>query len=117
MESKFKAGDRVAVYFDGNRVVGEVASVNPGEDFLRVSLGVPKYGFPALDYIWAHPKQCRRLVKKARRMWVLYRPKSAKDDKWGYAFHTEERACQFRKNVQSMDEQVEILEFVEAKKK
>lgn len=60
----FKVGDRVAVYSEGLGLAGRptrtIGAINRVEgDAVRVDLGV--------DFLWFHPKQCRKLVKKERR--------------------------------------------------
>ncbi len=66
-ENKFKVGDRVAVYAHTlGRAVGEVSDVQ----------GLPPYWLNVQTStcgVVAHPKQCRKLVKKERRrVWVKF---------------------------------------------
>lgn len=65
---KFKVGDRVAVYNWKGRQTGKICVVEAtGEEFC---IGLDKL-HEGHDSIQAHPKQCRRLVKKERRrVWV-----------------------------------------------
>lgn len=74
--SKFKAGDRVAIYFGGERVVGTVVGFHDGrEDMMDVDPGRSNYHLPPV-----HPKQCRRLVKVQRRRWTLSGTIGVKDE-------------------------------------
>lgn len=62
--SKFKVGDRVAVYHRANREVGTVKDIlNTGT--LTVLIDD--------KWFYRHEKQCRKLVKKKRREFWLYR--------------------------------------------
>jgi hypothetical protein len=76
MKRPFQVGDRVAVYgLDGNCELVRIKTTitgfaSSGQLYLdekdTVRLTVPKY-----DFSVAHPKQCRRLVKKVRRrIWI-----------------------------------------------
>lgn len=66
MKSKFKVGDRVAVY-DGQRLVGTVAEIYDGV----TSTGDVRVTFKDKE-MWYHHKQCRKLVKKEAREWKVY---------------------------------------------
>lgn len=62
---KFKVGDRVAAYINGQRVLGVLETLNPNNTF----------EFCADEYSsrrTVHPKQCRRLVKRERRRVSIY---------------------------------------------
>ena len=65
--SKFKIGDRVAMYSASTKYVGNVIEVT---STLVVILQTGKDVKPYR--VWAHPKQCRRLKKKAplKEVWV-----------------------------------------------
>ena len=64
--SKPKAWDLVAHYSEHGRTVHKVLSVRPdGKLDLKSNLG------SSYDSFIAHPKQCRRLIKKPkRRVWI-----------------------------------------------
>lgn len=65
--SKFKIGDRVAVYFATGRFTGTVLRLEPSECLsVRVDRGADK------GYTWvAHEKMCRRLIKPNRRVYYI----------------------------------------------
>lgn len=67
MKSKFKVGDKVAVYYNGSRHVGIVAKIGDiyGDDIICVDFKESGLG-------WFHPKQLRKLVKKEAREWDVY---------------------------------------------
>ena len=64
---KFKVGQRVAVYNNTQRRTGEIESIYSTGN-LRIQLN-------EIDYVWVvHPKHCRRLRKKKRRVvWITAR--------------------------------------------
>jgi hypothetical protein len=64
--SAFTVGDRVAVYISGQRMTGTVhEELEFGNLKVRCDIGAP-FGYPIV-----HPKQCRKLKKKARRrVWI-----------------------------------------------
>lgn len=71
MRNPIKVGERVAVYYGSGRVVGEVEKEYPS--------GALEIKFDhCSSRRSAHPKQCRRLVKKKdsrRRFWInIYPP-------------------------------------------
>jgi len=84
-EKSFKVGERVAVYTSMGRFVRDISDVDIENDGLVhfVSVGkIPTH---------AHPKQCRRLVKKQRREWkLLYRPCSCRK---GYQLMQASHVC------------------------
>lgn len=115
MESKFKVGDSCAVYymsFDGpKREVGEVASNNEADGFLRISIGKPTPGHKC-DYLKAHSKQCRKLVKKPRlRVWISKKAlkEVSKNVTWVYA--------ETDSNNLKCETKDSLVEFIEVKKK
>ena len=57
-KSKFKVGDRVAVYNDYKRTIGVVSSVE-----YDGTLRVVRVEYPSGEYYSAFPQQVRRLVK------------------------------------------------------
>lgn len=62
---KFKVGDRVAAYVSGRRYAGEIVQTIPK---LLVHVFKVHENYNPLHL---HPKQCRKLVKKARRrIWI-----------------------------------------------
>jgi len=79
---KFKLGDRVAVYsyskdfeyFGNTRQTGKVVVINMDANFLKVEIdGTASQDTEGHNVcVKVHPKQCRRLMKKARRrrVWV-----------------------------------------------
>jgi hypothetical protein len=63
--SRFKSGDRVAIYSGTKRWTGTVEQCSADDMLLRVAL------HPSGTVTGAHPKQCRKLVKKyRRRVWL-----------------------------------------------
>lgn len=72
MKKPFVAGEKVAVYMDGATrktgiVIGFSSHAKDKELHVEFNIG-------SGERFWAHPKQCRRLVKKERkRVWVQYR--------------------------------------------
>ena len=60
--SKFKVGDRVAVYTYSGRSVGHVTEVYRHGALMRVNAGGAFYLY--------HSKQCRKLKKKEEYVWV-----------------------------------------------
>lgn len=66
--SKFKVGDRVAVYDNGHRQVGVVGQIGDttGSKNIRVDAVKSQLHSP-WKFSWFHPKQCRRLIKRERR--------------------------------------------------
>lgn len=59
--SKFKVGDRVAVYS------GSLYSGHAGEIICVLQTGELSVDVGDLDYLIVRPQQCRKLVKKKRR--------------------------------------------------
>lgn len=66
--SKFKVGDRVAVYSSLGRRMGFIKEINKEAGIFLVFFPGPGRN----DRTWAHPKQCRKLRPKAkrRRVWI-----------------------------------------------
>lgn len=60
---KFKVGDRVAFYSSGKRDVGEVKALLNTDTLVIMDKSDTTYHF--------HPKQCRKLVKKQRRRFLV----------------------------------------------
>jgi hypothetical protein len=56
--TKFKVGDRVAVYDNGNRDIGTVSFID------SISGRVTVIGDDSDQTFWFHPKQCRKLRAK-----------------------------------------------------
>jgi len=68
MREPLKKGDRVAVYANGRRITGVVDRLGKGSFFGQVYVSADS----GVEYgEWAHPSQCRRLVKKKRREWWI----------------------------------------------
>lgn len=66
MKKPFQVGDRIAVYFGFERYTGTITEIRQDGFLKYVEDG---RGDGAL--IFAHPKACRRLVKRKRReLWV-----------------------------------------------
>jgi hypothetical protein len=69
MKREFKVGDRVNVYWSGNReIVGEIEEIESKDCLVVVSeLDGSKF--------WAHPKQCRHFKpkpkRKPREIWIV----------------------------------------------
>jgi hypothetical protein len=68
-ESKFKVGDRVAVYSGGERYLGRITSTSKASSGVYAVEAYPPNG--SNFYIEAHWKQIRRLKKRERRrVWL-----------------------------------------------
>jgi hypothetical protein len=65
MSNNFKIGDRVALYTAQGRFTGTV-KLNPGFVYVVVECDRDSDGFTFEKRV--HPKQCRRLVQKRRRI-------------------------------------------------
>lgn len=64
---KFKVGDRVAVYNYLGRNTGKISSLDDAGSFF---VGLDQF-VNGNDTMRAHPKQCRRLIKRPqRRVWI-----------------------------------------------
>lgn len=81
MKTKFELGDAVKVYATLNGVVAETRGVIEGkriDGMLLVDFGSQYKGLCA-----AHPKQCRKLVKKPRRrVWIHLNDIGARNRDW-----------------------------------
>lgn len=84
--SKFKVGDRVALYNPSGRSVGIVTDIDTSEERVKVDVGT------TVAYWWAHYKQCRKLKPKAplREYWINIYPGGP-----GYTYSTEEDAHRY----------------------
>lgn len=72
-----KVGDRVAVYTGGNRYVAEIADMlNDG------TLRFERVG--AIGSFYAHPKQCRRLIRRERRRVYIQENPATKELGFGW---------------------------------
>lgn len=68
MKRELQVGDRVAVYSGVCRFIRTVAAVRDG---CYVDLVVPIANTPEHSMGTVHVKQCRRLIRRERREWVL----------------------------------------------
>lgn len=74
--SKFKVGDRVAVYSGSVRAVGVVENIYPKDSLKHFQTTLDKDGLICIkvsetSLMYVHPKQCRHITKrKPRKLWV-----------------------------------------------
>lgn len=67
--TQFKIGDRVAVYVGGCRYVNPDRKIGVVVSIETLNIQV---SFEGLQETWlCHPNQCRKLINKKRREWVL----------------------------------------------
>lgn len=72
--NKFNVGDRVAIYNDGDRLLGVITS---GPSSASGNYRVDSEHQRITSFQWFHPRQLRKLVKKEqRRVWVNPNPTS-----------------------------------------
>lgn len=105
---KFKVGDRVAVYYPRCpiRNHAEITEVYPDGSLLV------KYDYDLTYRFAAHPKQCRRLVKKERRkIWIAQSELTPA--------YTSIKAVWIQRDPKDLTcaEGDQLIEFVEVKKK
>ena len=98
--SKFKVGDKVVVYLSSGKPYKGTIKLIVDDDRLNIIVHANE-GFECS----VHPKQCRKLVKKARRR-IYLSPESLESGKPCYAYIT-----------QTPNLLINELEFVEVKRK
>lgn len=57
--AEFKKGEKIAFYNNGRRFTGIIENIDPSEEVESIFV----------QGNWYHPKQCRKLKRKARREW------------------------------------------------
>ncbi len=88
--SKFKVGDRVAFYSGSVRRTGTINKI-VRDDYIEVLTG--EIGDDRLFGHLVHPKQCRKLVKKARReFWVSLKDPGVSIERGSNVFWAEDKA-------------------------
>jgi hypothetical protein len=115
MKKPFQVGDRVAVYgLDGNcelvRIKTTITGLPANGQLYLDEKDTVKTTVPRYDFSMAHPKQCRRLVKKPRRrVWVNQYTEGV----YGSAYAEQGAAENAGRNSQGR----ELVEFVEVRRK
>ena len=114
-ESKFKVGDRVKVFVTLQSVPYETpGTVTAIMSPRLIKVNLDRVETTAGKIIGAHPKQCRRLIKKPRRrVWVHGNPKI----KLGDAIETAGDLLFYISTEPSPTYKGAYIEFVEVKKK